>query len=261
MIDDRPKTIHELLQLNTRPRVIAHRGFSGIAPENTMAAFRKAIEIGADMIELDVLFSRDRRIMAIHDDTLDRTARRKGRVYDLNCAELRNLDVGSWHSKEFAGEGIPTLDVVLELVKGKILLNVEIKSEAVGDATGGGISEAVVQLIHGHAMNDFTIISSFDPRALKQAREVDPKIKIAVLYNRDQQRHLTAKQILEQTGADGFNLAKREVTPEIINQCHKLGRPVAVYTVDDPKTMKRLIEMGANAIFTNRPDVMIELTK
>ena len=109
--------------------VLAHRGYSAKAPENTMAAFELALAVGADGIELDVHMTRDGEIVVIHDDTLDRTTNGKGPVSDQTMAELRELDAGSWFSPEFAGERIPTLKLVLELIKDKdVLLNIEIKT-------------------------------------------------------------------------------------------------------------------------------------
>ncbi|MEE8523355.1 MAG: glycerophosphodiester phosphodiesterase family protein, partial [Thermoanaerobaculia bacterium] len=164
--DDRPMTIDEFLATDAeRPRVIAHRGFSGVAPENTLVAIRKAIDVGADMAEIDVLLSRDRHVVVIHDDTLDRTTDGKGPVEDLSLEELRRLDAGSWFSAEFAGERMPTLAEVLDLVRGRILLNVEIKSEAVTREIEGGIVDRVLRLIAEREMGDQVILSSFEPEA------------------------------------------------------------------------------------------------
>lgn len=112
--------------------VIAHRGFSGQAPENTLASFQKAVELGSDMIELDVRFSKDGQVVVIHDDTIDRTTNGRGKVADYTLKELKQFDAGSWFAPQFSGERIPTLKEVLELVKGKVLVNIEIKDESPG---------------------------------------------------------------------------------------------------------------------------------
>src|SRR3972149_9393656 len=106
--------------------VIAHRGFSGQAPENTLASFKKARELGSDMIELDVRFSKDGHMVVMHDDTLDRTTNGRGKVADYTLKELKQLDAGSWFAPQFSDERIPNLNEVLELAKGKILVNIEI---------------------------------------------------------------------------------------------------------------------------------------
>ena len=129
--DDRPTTIDEFYDTQARTRVIAHRGFSGAAPENTIASVRAAINVGADMAEIDVTLTSDGYIVVIHDETLDRTTDGSGEVFQFTLAELQELDAGSWFDRSFAGEPIPTLDQVLDEVEGRILLNVEIKSEAV----------------------------------------------------------------------------------------------------------------------------------
>ena len=125
---DRAATIDDFLRLGERPRVIAHRGFSGVAPENTLAAFRRAIEIGADMIEVDVALTGDGHVVCLHDETLDRTTDGQGLLAAATFEEVRRLDAGSWFAPELAGEKVPTLAEVLDLARGRILVNVEIKS-------------------------------------------------------------------------------------------------------------------------------------
>ena len=258
---DRPETIHEFLELGQRPRVIAHRGFSGVAPENSLASFRKAIEIDADMIELDVLLSRDGQVVVIHDDAVDRTTNGSGRVSDFTLPQLLQLDVGSWYSEDFAGEKIPTLAEVLELVDSQILLNVEIKQEAVHDRVRGGITEKVVHMVNQRSMRDRVIISSFDPRAVRRVQLVDPEMKAAMLYNDDLQKDMTVEDIMNATGADAFNLSSEQVTRGIVEEWHSYGLPVSVYTVNDVEEMEKLIAIGVNAIFTDRPDRMLELRR
>jgi len=253
-------TIDDFLDTEAaRPRVIAHRGFSGVAPENTLAAIQKAIDLGADMAEIDVLLSRDRRVVVIHDATVDRTTDGRGPVADLSLKELRHLDAGSWFSDEFAGEKLPTLAEVLDLVRGRILLNVEIKTEAVTSEIEGGIVERVLRLIAERQMDDQVMLSSFDPEALRQARQLDASIRTATLYNKKLHRGMGPLEIMAAVGSNGFNLSARQLDADILRVCHRQRRPVAVYTVDEPAKMKRLIAMGVDAIFTNRPDRMLEL--
>ena len=164
---DRPATIDEFLAPGGRTWVIAHRGFSGRAPENTLAAISEAIAIGADMAEIDVTLTADDRVVVIHDETLDRTTNGAGRVADHGFDEIRNLDAGSWFAPQFAGEKVPTLEEILDTVKGRILLNVEIKSEAVGR----GISDKVAAAIRHRGMADQVI--------------VEPGVKIDMLMNID----------------------------------------------------------------------------
>jgi glycerophosphoryl diester phosphodiesterase len=256
---DRPATIDGFLRLGQRPRVIAHRGFSGRAPENTSAAVRRAIEVKADMVEIDVLLSRDREVVVIHDDTLERTTDGKGPVAAHTLEEIRRLDAGSWFGEEFTGEKVPTLGEVLDLVRGRILLNVEIKGEAVTPEVEGGVVDEVLRLVGERGMGEQVILSSFDPAALAQARQLDPKIRTASLYNRKLHRGMGPLEVMTAVGSQGFNLSARRLSRQIVRACHRHGRPVAVYTVDDPAKMRRLIDKGVDAIFTNRPDLMLRV--
>ncbi len=253
--------INDFMKLDGRMRVIAHRGFSGKAPENTLSAFQKAIEIGADMFELDVLLSRDGKLVVIHDATLDRTSNGTGKVADYSLAELSELDAGTWFSAEFEGEPIPTLEEVLKLAKEKILVNIEIKTEAVTNEAGGGIVEKALDLVRASGMGDQVVISSFDPRALAQARELDPGIHTASLFNRRLQKGMSPREVMDEVGSRGFNLSHKIVNASIVEECHAVGRPVAVYTVNEVEKMKELLELGVDALFTDYPDRLLELTR
>lgn len=256
---ERPRTIEEFLALHQRPRIIAHRGFSGKAPENTLAAFRRAIDIRVDMIELDVTLSSDGTVVVFHDDTLERTSTGSGPVMERSLAELKELDAGRWFGAEFAGERIPTLAEALDLINGQALLNVEIKTEAVGDGTADGIVEKVVALVRERQMESQVIVSSFDPRALAQLRALVPELRSAALYNRELHEGMGPTAVMDHVGASAFNISRRLVTEEQVEECHRSGRPIAVYTVNEVEAMKLLFELGVNALFTDRPDLMIEL--
>lgn len=255
----RIETIGEFMRVGGRTRVIAHRGFSSVAPENTLAAFYQAIGAGADMIELDVLLTKDGRVVCIHDSTLERTTGRPGAVQDFTLAELKTLDAGSWFSPEFENERLPSLAQVLDLTRGTILLNIEIKTEAVTDDFEGGIEEKVIALVRERAMEDEVMITSFDVRALQHVRGLDEKIATATLYNEDRQHDQGPLEIMAEAGSRGFNLSKDQVTAEIVRQCHEHGLPVGVYTVNETPEMRRLIRMGVHTIITDRPDVLLEI--
>jgi len=244
-----------------KPHVIAHRGFSGAAPENTLAAFRRAIAADAEMFELDVLLSSDGHVVVIHDDTLDRTTDGSGPVADKTLAELQALDAGSWFGPGFAGERIPTLEQSLRLAKGFILVNVEIKTEAVTDEARGGIVEKTLAIIEDINMEGDVVISSFDPRALTHARQLSPDIRTASLYNSRAHEGLGPGAVMAEVDSNGFNLSQKQVDASIIETCHGLGRPVAVYTVNEEQDMRRVIDLGVDAIFTDYPDRLAELLK
>jgi len=253
---ERPGTIHEFMELGNRTRVIAHRGFSARAPENTLVAVSSAIRIGADMVEVDVTLTSDGRLVCIHDETLDRTTNGTGIVQDHSLAELRRLDAGSWFSREFHNARIPTLEEVLELVDGRILLNIEIKPEAVTD-TDGGIAALVVRAVVKRKMADQVVVSSFEPRALRQVAAIDYTIVTATLYDEDLQAGASPLDIVAAAGSQGFNLSRKQVDGDLVHLCHSNGIPVAVYTVNKARAMRRMIDLGVHAVFTDHPDRLI----
>jgi glycerophosphoryl diester phosphodiesterase len=254
---DRPRTIGDFLQLGGRPRVIAHRGFSGKAPQNTLAACRAAIALDTDMIEIDVLLSRDGEVVVIHDPELTQTTNGVGRVGDHPLAELQRLDAGTSFSREFSGEPIPTLNQILDLVRGRTLLNVEIKQEAVSAQAIGGITHEVLRAIHHRGMSDQVILSSFDPRALSHARQLAPEVKTASLFNATLHAGMGPREVMDEVGSVAFNVSDTQITPAILRACHHHGCPVAVYTVNEPSRMRALFRLGVDALFTDRPDLML----
>jgi glycerophosphoryl diester phosphodiesterase len=252
---DRPATIEEFYDSSARTRVIAHRGFSGAAPENTLAAIRAAIEVGADMAEIDVTLSSDSQVVVIHDETLDRTTDGSGEVSRFSLAELRELDAGTWFKPSFAGERIPTLDEVLTAVEGRILLNVEIKSEAVVR----GVVDKVASAIREHQMTELVVVSSFSPEALRQMHETAPEIRTAVLYNTRYHKGSDAVEIVTDLGASVFNIKRQRLTRKMLRRCRENDVPVGLYTVNKPRRLRRLVSKGIGAIFTDHPDRLIEI--
>jgi len=253
--DQRPTTIEAFMNLDSPTRIIAHRGFSGQAPENTLVAIRQAIEVGADMVEVDVTLTADGHVICLHDETLNRTTNGQGLPTDHTLEAIRRLDAGSWFSPDYAGEKIPTLAEVLETVKGRILINVEIKSEAVEH----DVVPKVAALIAEHEMLDSVVVSSFSPEALRQMKISDPTVITATLFNKELHTGRDPLEIMLEVGSRGFNISSKRVTPEMIERCHRHGIPVAVYTVNEPSDMRRMIEMGVDAVFTDHPDLMIEV--
>jgi glycerophosphoryl diester phosphodiesterase len=254
--DDRPTTIEDFMRLDSPSRVIAHRGFSSQAPENTLVAIEKAIEIGADMVEIDVTVTSDGEVILLHDETLDRTTTGTGLPTDRTLTEIRQLDAGSWFAPEYAGEPIPTLAEALETVKDRILINIEIKSEAVEH----GVVPEVAALIVEHGMLDQVVVSSFSPEALRLMKITDPTVITASLFNKDLHTGRDPLEIVLEVGSRGFNISSKRVTPEMVDRCHMHGIPVAVYTVNDEAELLRLMEIGVDAVFTDHPDTMLELS-
>ena len=147
----------------------------GHAPENTMASFAKAIELQADMTELDIHLSKDGELIVIHDSSVDRTTNGKGLVCDLTLEQIKNLDAGSWFAPEFAGQRVPVLGEVMEFIKGKIDLNVEVKASPQG--VYPGIIDRLIEEIERHDMVDSVVVSSFQRPYLHELRRKAPHIK------------------------------------------------------------------------------------
>jgi len=253
--DDRPTTIEAFMEPDSPIRVIAHRGFSSQAPENTLVAIRGAIEVRADMVEVDVTVTSDGHVICLHDETLDRTTNGSGLPSDLTLEEIKQLDAGSWFAPEFTGERIPTLTEVLEAVKGRILINVEIKSEAVEH----GVVPRVAALINHHDMLDSVVVSSFSPEALRLMKLADPAVITATLFNKELHTGIDPLEIIMEVGSRGFNVSGKRLIPEMVERCHNHDIPVAVYTVNDTTDMRRLMAMGVDAVFTDHPDLMLEV--
>jgi glycerophosphoryl diester phosphodiesterase len=164
-----------------KPVIIAHRGASAYAPENTMAAFKKALEMKAGGIEIDVHLTKDGYPVVVHDEKLGRTSNGTGLIKDKTLEELKELDFGSWFSEEFKNQSIPTLDEVMELISTEnILFNIELKSGAV---LYHDIERIVVDMVKEYEMEERVIISSFNHYSLLEVKKIAPEIKIGFLYS------------------------------------------------------------------------------
>jgi len=236
--------------------VTAHRGFSGDAPENTLAAFKKAMEVGSDMMELDVRFSKDGQIVVMHDDTLDRTTNGRGKVSDYTLKELKQFDAGSWFAPQFSGEHIPTLVEVLELAKGKILVNIEIKDESLGRYKITDLADRALQEVTKAGMEDRVIYVSFYPVALERIQERDSRLWVGLLY------HRPWNSLHEVTGGRSFpvlGLRNSYLTKGKIDKIHQQGMKVNVYTVNSEEEMEPFIHWGVDGMITNHPDRLIKI--
>ncbi len=240
-----------------RPLVIAHRGFSWIAPENTLIAFRKAMETGVGMAECDVYLSRDGVPVVIHDEKLKRTTGVSGSVHEKTASELGRLDAGSWKSKEFRGERIPTLVDLLRLVKGHLRLVIEIKQT--------GMETEVVKAIREAGVDpDAVMIFSFDRDTVLNIARLEPLLPTTWLVGKlpddDDGRRRVLREALG-ARASAIGLPKDRVFPDFVRRAHECGLPVFVWTVNKVKDMESLLDVGVDAIITDRPDVAIELLK
>jgi len=230
-----------------RPWVIAHRGASGHAPENTMAAFRRAVELGATFIETDLRLSRDARFVAIHDSTLDRTTNGRGLVRDFTLEQLRELDAGSWFRPEFAGERIPTIEEIFAFARETdVGFYLEIKHEGTW-----GIHHAMAEALRSAKEAAQCVVISFDARTLENLRRLDAMLMMGLLFETqmpnaiEKAQSIGARQILPRADL---------VTRELVEAAHRADMQIATWTVNEPEQMRALIAAGVNGIMTNYPD-------
>ncbi|MEH7082609.1 glycerophosphodiester phosphodiesterase family protein [Neobacillus drentensis] len=243
------ETTGELRQMDT----VAHRGASGYAPENTIAAFDKGVDMKADYIEIDVQRSKDGKLVIIHDTKVDRTTDGTGYVKDLTFDQIRSLDAGSWKGEQFKGEKIPTFDEILDRYHGKIGILIELKSPELYP----GIEEMVAQELKERNLdkpqNEKIIIQSFNFESMKKANSLLPKVPIGVLTSN---RADTSEQSLKEFAAyaDYFNPSYGIVTEELVNQVHANGMKIQSWTVRSHEAADFLLKMNVDGIITDYPD-------
>jgi glycerophosphoryl diester phosphodiesterase len=221
---------------------IAHRGASGDFPENTLVAFEAAIRAGAQMCELDVQLCADGAAVVIHDDTVNRTTRGRGAVAAMSLAEIRRLDAGVKFAAAFAGTGVPTLEDVLEIVKGRCALNVELK--------GLRVETEVCRLLREHGAIADTIVSSFDWESLAAAQAIEPAVRLGVLADRRPDAMLAQALRLR---AVSVNPRYDIVNETVVDKAHQAGLQVLVWTIDGVSRMRQMIALGVDGIMTNYP--------
>ena len=238
-----------------RPLLIGHRGYPARYPENTLASFKGAIEAGCDMIELDVTLTRDRRVVVIHDDTLDRTTSGRGAVRDHGFMEIRTLDAGSWFDGRFAGERVPELAEVLDLTAGRCMLNIEIKESAFEAGYPADAAERqVVNLVKTGGAMERVIVSSFDERILRRiAAMKDPP---AIAYISD---HGADKQLVEMLlaiKAFSWHPRFKVLTRDQVDALHAAGLKVFPWTINTQAEADRILAMGVDGLICNEMQVV-----
>jgi glycerophosphoryl diester phosphodiesterase len=228
--------------------VIAHRGASSYAPENTFAAFDLALQMGARDIELDVHATRDGHVVVIHDDTVDRTTNGHGPVSDHTLAALSALDAGSWFDGRFAGERIPTFAAVLERYKGQASIHTEIKGRS------AHLTERSVDLIRALGMTADVTITSFQRERLAETRSYAPELPTGWLVG-----EITDGIVADARAMGVTQLCPRAnaVTPELVDRLHAAGFVVRAWGVGTEALMRQVVSAGADGMTVNFPDRLI----
>ncbi|MCS6827046.1 MAG: hypothetical protein NZ553_10575 [Caldilinea sp.] len=237
--------------MSAKPAVFAHRGARRAAPENTLPAFARALEMGVAGIELDVHRSADGRLVVIHDFTVDKTTNGQGRVEQMTAAELRRLDAGGYFDPKFAGVQIPFLEEVLELVGDRCRLNIEIKSM---HPYADDASDGVAALIRERKLYDRVIVSSFNPITLIKMRYLDAKIALGVLYDASMPVFLRNMWAGPPLRPEAQHPHHALIDAEFMAWARSLPAAVNTWTVNAVEEAQRLAALGVDVIITDVPD-------
>ncbi|MGE4415605.1 MAG: glycerophosphodiester phosphodiesterase, partial [Bacteroidales bacterium] len=212
--------------------VIAHRGAYYFEPENTLRSFRRAVEMGADRVEVDVRLSKDNELVIIHDPRVDRTTNGTGRVENMTLQQLKSLDAGK-------GEKIPTLQEVIESLEGaKLVIEMKIP----------GIEEKVLEAIHENHLKDI-LITSFYHGSLKKVKIIDENIETGAIFSC---QPLKPERLALDANSDAIFPKHKFVDQKMIKRAHKYDIKIYPWTIDNPKTAKKLIKLGVDGIVTNK---------
>lgn len=241
----------------THIKVIAHRGASSQAPENTLASIQTALDLNADMIEIDIHLTKDNKLIVLHDETLERTTNGTGNVSGYTLKELKTLDAGSWFSKEFLGEQLPTLAEVLALINGRAICLIEIKWEQ--EKPYHGIEEKIVNEIINHNAIAWTIVQSFESSYLSKINHINPEIKLGKLltgsWNFPFPFHYDFKFNWGAYSPPSYiswvNFYYKRSTSSFIKKLHHKGVKVAVFTPNSKTDIIKQVNMGVDALITN----------
>ncbi|MGD0962318.1 MAG: glycerophosphodiester phosphodiesterase family protein [Candidatus Acidiferrales bacterium] len=229
------------------PWVVAHRGASGHAPENTFAAFQRAVELGATFIETDLHVTRDGRFVAIHDSTVSRTTNGSGEVREFTLDDLRQVDAGQWFDREFMGERVPTLEEILEFSrKHDVVFYLELKYAAVS-----GMDHALVAALQKAQSAPHTIVISFDPATLAPLRRLDPSLMTGLLVDK---ANTDCIQVAVDLGARQLCPQVSSVTPKLVEEAHRADLQVVTWTANSMADMRAMIAAGVDGIMTDFPD-------
>lgn len=240
-----------------RAEIVAHRGASGDAPETTLAAYRLALAMGADHVEMDIHMLRDGTLVAIHDPDVDRTTNGKGQISELTLAELKTLDAGSWFNQvhpekarpEYVGLKVPTVQEVMDLVKESAMgCYIEIKDP---ERYPPNLEAELLTLVYKNGLEKRTRILSFNARSIGKVKALDASIPTALLISG------RSKSPVEDTlrvSANELAIRHGLATAQIVDAAHEKGLSLAVWTVDREQDMKRMMRIGADCLITNYPD-------
>ncbi|MEM6689585.1 MAG: glycerophosphodiester phosphodiesterase [Planctomycetota bacterium] len=232
------------LRLADSTEVMAHRGASSVAPENTMAAFEQAIEDGADWIEIDVQEIADGTVVVAHDSDFMKLSQNPLKIWDAAPSDLADLDIGSWFSKDFADERVPTLEEVLRLCRGRVKVNIELKYYGHDQQ----LEQSVVDIVEAEKMADQVMVMSLKPEAIAKVKALRPNWRCGLLLS-------VYVGNMKNIEADFLAVNSKFATRSFVQRAHRLGKEVYVWTVNDAATMSQVLNRQVDGILTDRPDL------
>ena len=235
--------------------VYGHRGAGFLAPENTMASFKMAYEIGVDTIELDVHMTRDGALVVMHDHDVSRTTDGNGHLSEMILAEVNQLDAGIKFGKAYAGEHVPMLGEVLAWAKDRIQLLIEIKGHP---QPAAGIEAAIVDAVREAGMSNQVLVKSFFHHSVQRVRSIAPEIVTGILYASDLVDPVSAAQA---AGADSLRNLYSYWTKEAVSAARKAGLHVSAWGVNDVTALAHVVELGVDSFGTDRPKLALAFVK
>ena len=218
-----------------------HRGAAKLEPENTLLSIQKAIDLDVDQIEIDVHLTRDQHLVVIHDTTVDRTTDGQGAIADFTLAEIKQLDAGK-------GERIPTLQEVIDLVRGKVVLQIELK--------GPDTAEPVIQAVKQNDLENGVLLTSFVHERLREARRLNPTLRLGALWGDPPPD--ACEQAID-IGAEAIHIQHLNINPELVQKAHAHGLKIRAWNPDTVEEIQRVVDLGVDAIGSNRPDLLMAI--
>ena len=240
-------------------KVISHRGANKEAPQNTIPAFKRSLEIGCDGFETDIHLTSDGYPVICHNYTIDETSTGKGEVRAKTLEELRTYDFGSYFSDEYKGVSLPTLPELLDLTKSMKLINIEIKPPK----KDCDLVKKVVEAIHEYGIIENSIVSCFDPECIRLVKEIDKNVKTGLLYEDDQLGHeimtFGVAKYCKQLNADAAHPHRKLITHKEVIDLHNLGIAVNPWTVNKEEEIIRFTQWGCDALISDVPDYCLKV--
>jgi glycerophosphoryl diester phosphodiesterase len=250
------------LLLLGQPIITGHRGAAGLAPENTLVSVQKALDLGVHRVEVDVQQTKDGVVICMHDRTLDRTTSMKGEVRENFWIDLQKAKANIGFETEYPNASIPTLEELLQLIQGKAEFVIEIKD---GNAYYPGIEDKVAALIQKHKAEKWAVVHTFNDDALFYLHEKHPTIRLQKLFVSHTPSismmldfKLHTADLSDYFFVEAFSVHHSFITKAIVKDAHAMGKKVHVWTVNEPKEMKKMLKLGVDGIITDRPDVLLK---